>query len=171
MGPAFLEDEVGQHGKRVYTLAYRVTRNHHDAEDIFQEVFLRIWKRREAFRRLDRPDSWVYRVTLNLALDTVDRRKKSPAGKDVEMLGNDAMERETSESPEGRAIHKELRTLLRRSADRLPRAQREVFVLRNDEGLSYREISAVLECPEERARANFYQAMKHLRKTMQEAQA
>jgi RNA polymerase sigma-70 factor (ECF subfamily) len=167
--PGLVEDALGQHDRRVYSLALRVTRNHHDAEDVFQEVFLRIWKQGESFLKLDKPDSWVYRVTLNLSLDMVEKRRKSPKPVDMEYSGVDDMKPADGPSPEGRAINEELKALLRRSAERLPRAQREVFILRNDEGLSYRDISQVLQCPEDRARANFYQAMKSLRRQMQEA--
>jgi RNA polymerase sigma-70 factor (ECF subfamily) len=167
--PLLLESAVERHGKRVFTLALRVTRDHHDAEDVFQEVFLRVWKMGPAFERLDRPESWAYRVTLNLALDAVDRRKKPPHRDESIADREGSMTDGKTASPDKEVLDRELRVILRAMVDRLPRAQQEVFVLRNDEGLSYREISRILDCPEDRARANFYQAMKSLRKRMEEA--
>jgi RNA polymerase sigma-70 factor (ECF subfamily) len=158
---------VAEHGKRAYNLGLRVTGDHHDAEDVCQELFLRIWKMGAAFLDVDRPDSWVYRVALNLSLDIVYRRRKSPAGPAPGGLEEDAMENGNTPAPERAAGESELKAILRSAVDGLPRAQREVFVLRNDEGLSYGEISKVLACPEGRARANFYQAMKSLRRSLE----
>ena len=84
------------------------------------------------------------------------------------MQGLNGFEDRRFPSPEGGAEEAELRALLRRSVDALPRAQREVFVLRNDEGLSYSEIAEVLGWTETNARSNFYQALKSLRRRMEE---
>lgn len=163
----FLEDAIATHGRRVWALAFRVTGDAHETEDVFQEVFLRIWRTREAFPRLARPDAWVYRVTLNAALDAREKSRRLSTRETHAMDATQAAG--AAGAPDAAASESEMRTILRRHVDGLPRAQREVFVLRNDEGLPYRRIAEILDCPEERARANFYQAMKSLRTRMREA--
>ena len=138
--PPAWEDVVREHGDRVYRLAYRLAGNAHDAEDITQEVFIRV------FRSLDgyRPGSfegWLHRITTNVFLDLVRRRQR---------IRMEALPEETDRiagrepSPEQAFADANLDPDLQAALDDLPPEFRAAVVLCDVEGLSYEEIGATL---------------------------
>ena len=143
-GPAWTppawEDIVRDHGDRVYRLAYRLSGNTHDAEDITQETFIRV------FRSLDnyRPGSfegWLHRITTNVFLDLVRRRQR---------IRMEALPEETDRiagrepSPEQAFSDANLDPDLQAALDDLLPEFRAAVVLCDVEGLTYEEIGATL---------------------------
>ncbi len=138
--PPAWEDIVRDHGDRVYRLAYRLSGNAHDAEDITQETFIRV------FRSLDnyRPGSfegWLHRITTNVFLDLVRRRQR---------IRMEALPEETDRiagrepSPEQAYSDANLDPDLQAALDDLLPEFRAAVVLCDVEGLSYEEIGATL---------------------------
>src|SRR2546430_10968176 len=66
---------VGRDGRKVYGLAYRMTGNEHDADEVVQETFLRCYKRLESFEARSSFSTWLYRIASNCALDLLAKRK------------------------------------------------------------------------------------------------
>ena len=64
---------VKAYGDRVYSLAYYVTKNHHDAEDVAQEVFLKLWRALPSYRG-DAPDAWITKIAKNTCLDFIKQK-------------------------------------------------------------------------------------------------
>jgi RNA polymerase sigma factor (sigma-70 family) len=138
--PPAWEDIVRDHGDRVYRLAYRLSGNAHDAEDITQETFIRV------FRSLDnyRPGSfegWLHRITTNVFLDLVRRRQR---------IRMEALPEETDRiagrepSPEQAFSDANLDPDLQAALDDLLPEFRAAVVLCDVEGLTYEEIGATL---------------------------
>lgn len=138
--PPAWEDIVRDHGDRVYRLAYRLSGNAHDAEDITQEVFIRVFRSLDSFR----PGSfegWLHRITTNVFLDLVRRRAR---------IRMEALPEETDRiagnepSPEQAWSDSNLDPDLQAALDDLPPEFRAAVVLCDVEGLSYEEIGATL---------------------------
>ncbi len=131
---------VRDHGDRVYRLAYRLSGNAHDAEDITQETFIRIFRSLAGFK----PGSfegWIHRITTNVFLDMVRRRQRVR----MEALP-DELDRIAGRepSPEQAFVDSNLDPDLQAALDDLLPEFRAALVLCDIEGLSYEEIGATL---------------------------
>ena len=139
--PDSWEKIVAEHSARVYRLAYRLTGNRHDAEDLTQETFVRV------FRSLDgyTPgtfEGWTHRITTNLFLDQVRRKRRlrfDPWGDDTERFVS-----EPATTPERGFEHANLDSDVQAALDALPPEFRAAVVLCDMEGLSYEEIGVTL---------------------------
>jgi RNA polymerase sigma-70 factor, ECF subfamily len=139
--PPAWEDIVRDHGDRVYRLAYRLSGNTHDAEDITQETFIRVFRSLENYR----PGSfegWLHRITTNVFLDVVRRRQR---------IRMEALPEETDRiagrepSPEQAFSDANLDPDLQGALDDLLPEFRAAVVLCDVEGLTYEEIGASWE--------------------------
>jgi RNA polymerase sigma-70 factor (ECF subfamily) len=139
--PPSWDEVVRLHSARVYRLAYRLTGDPHDAEDLTQEVFVRV------FRSLSNYtpgtfEGWLHRITTNLFLDSVRRKARIR----FEGLADDAAERLAGREPspsdayDNAHLHADVQAAL----DALPPEFRAAVVLCDIEGLSYEEIAATL---------------------------
>jgi RNA polymerase sigma-70 factor (ECF subfamily) len=152
---------VNRYGFLVMGIAWRILHDREEAKDIYQETFLRFhtaWLRGE---EITYPKAWLYRTALNTACNRQRQRSREISYEEQE----DCLERVGSD---GRTEVEQtlLVNQIRQMAARLPDRQREVFILRNFEGLSFTEISEILDCTPETARANEYQALQKIRSWM-----
>ncbi len=139
--PPTWEEIVEQHSARVYRLAYRLTGNPHDAEDLTHDVFVRV------FRSLNTYvpgtfEGWLHRITTNLFLDRMRRRQRIR----FDALPEDAASRLPSSEKGPAQTYQDTRfdDDVQRALDALPPDFRAAVVLCDIEGLSYEEISATL---------------------------
>lgn len=157
------EDVVRDHGDRVYRLAYRLTGNRHDAEDLTQEVFVRV------FRSLSQYtpgtfEGWLHRITTNLFLDGVRRKARIR----FDALPDDAGERLAGREP-GPAQAYDDATYdadVQAALDRLPAEFRAAVVLCDIEGLSYEEIADVLGIKLGTVRSRIHRGRAQLREAL-----
>lgn len=157
------EQIVRDHSTRVYRLAYRLTGNPHDAEDLTQEVFVRV------FRSLDNyvPDNfegWLHRITTNLFLDRARRRTRlrfDPLSDEAaaRLVGSDA-------SPDRHLADTRFDDDVERALAALPEEFRAAVVLCDVEGLSYDEIAAVLAIKSGTVRSRIHRGRRLLRKAL-----
>ena len=137
------ESLVGLHSRGVYNLALGYTGRHQDAEEITQTVFLKMWKALPQFRGGSTFSTWLYRLTLNACTDHYRREKKRQG--DLSLEDPDLVPiRDTAPSPEDIVIQREEQAILREALAELPEQHRVVLVLREVDGLDYREIAQVL---------------------------
>lgn len=158
---------VERHRAMVYRVAYQFAGNHHDAEDIAQEVFIKIYRSLGRFRQDAQLTSWMYRIVMNACID--HRRRHSPAGAapfgeeaELKMLNTP----EERPGPEERAYAGELGTVLEAEIQRLPPGQRVVFIMRHHQGLKLSEIAEALGLAEGTVKRQLHAAVHRLRQAL-----
>ncbi len=135
----------------ILRLCARMMGNLHQAEDLKQETFTRIFVHRKDYRQGSRFSTWLWRIALNLCYDELRKRRRHREfsiedGVDDARYGGDQVSDEAS--PDSRLATREECELVRCALLRLPEAHRAVLVLRYCEGLKMREIADILEIPE-----------------------
>jgi RNA polymerase sigma-70 factor (ECF subfamily) len=155
---------VERHRAMVYRVAYQFAGNHHDAEDITQDVFIKVYRSLDRFRYDAQLTSWLYRIVMNACID--HRRRHAPAGwapftEDAEQkMLNRA---EESPGPEEAAYGLQLGEVLEAEIARLPAGQRLVFTMRHHEGLKLCEIADALGLAEGTVKRQLHAAVHRLR--------
>jgi RNA polymerase sigma-70 factor (ECF subfamily) len=145
---------VQRYMNRVYSIVYRVVCNKEEAEDVTQEVFVKVYNSLKKFEQQAAFSSWLYRIATNSALDALDKTKRRPqAATPVANQRNGSKEEETDllslqatteAGPEDSAIQSELRECISRVLKKLDKDQARVLVMRDFDDLSYDEIAKVM---------------------------
>jgi len=147
-----IEEIFNEHRHRVYSLAYRMTGNTNDAEDLCQEVFLQVLRKIGAFQARSSLSTWLYAVTVNRSRDFLRAKKRTG-----EMLSQDGEPSEPREgyqssgsmpTPETSAVSSEAQRLVQKALMELPLSLRAPLVLYELEGFEYREVARLLRLPE-----------------------
>lgn len=148
-GPAW-EELVRRHTRRVFNLCYRFTGNSTEAEDLSQEVFLRIYKTLSSYKpAFGAFPTWLTSVTRNLLVDNYRRTRRDRQTDSIDDAMPQLEERHLSaRAPDKLAEATELSVQLQRGLARLSPELRESVILRDLQGLEYNEIQAVLQVPE-----------------------
>jgi RNA polymerase sigma-70 factor (ECF subfamily) len=155
---------VERHRAMVYRLAYQFAGNHHDAEDIAQDVFIKVYRSLDRFRYDAQLTSWLYRIVMNACID--HRRRQAPAGwapftEDAEFKMVNTPEE--GPGPEEQAYGGQLGDVLAAEIARLPPGQRLVFTMRHHEGLKLSEIATALDLAEGTVKRQLHAAVHRLR--------
>lgn len=139
--PPSWDEIVRTHSARVYRLAYRLTGNQHDAEDLTQEVFVRVFRSLSSYTP-GTFEGWIHRITTNLFLDQARRKQRIR----FDALPEDAHERLSGKEPSPAQAYDDthLDADVQAALDGLVPEFRAAVVLCDVEGLSYEEISATL---------------------------
>jgi RNA polymerase sigma-70 factor, ECF subfamily len=167
--PTAFQTLVERHRSMVYRVAYQFAGNHYDAEDIAQEVFLKVYRSLDRFRQDAQLTSWLYRIVMNACID--HRRRQSPVSAP---FGEEA-ERRLLNTPEGRpgpeddAYAGELGQVLEGEIARLPQGQRIVFIMRHHQGLKLSEIAEALGLAEGTVKRQLHAAVHRLRGALSHA--
>jgi RNA polymerase sigma-70 factor (ECF subfamily) len=161
---------VERHRSMVYRVAYQFAGNHHDAEDIAQEVFIKVYRSLDRFRQDAQLTSWMYRIVMNACID--HRRRHSAAGSAP--FGEEAEQKmlntaEDRPGPEDRAYAGELGQVLEAEIGRLPPGQRIVFVMRHHQGLKLSEIATALGLADGTVKRQLHAAVHRLRGALSHA--
>ncbi len=161
--PPSWEEIVSTHSARVYRLAYRLTGNQHDAEDLTQEVFVRVFRSLSTYTP-GTFEGWLHRITTNLFLDMVRRRQRIR----FDALGDDAAERLPSREPSPQQHFNDTHfdADVQHALDTLAPEFRAAVVLCDIEGLSYEEIAATLNVKLGTVRSRIHRGRSHLRKSL-----
>ncbi len=157
-GQAF-EELVIAHQHRVFGVALRMLRNRAEAEEVAQEVFLRVHQALGDFRGEAKLSTWLYAIASRLCLNRLasgERRMTREGEEALEHLRADA-------DPAAHVERGELEAALQRAIDELPDERRIVVVLRDLEGLTYEEIALALELPLNTVRSRLHRARMDLK--------
>lgn len=151
---------------KLFRLAYSIVRIHAEAEDILQDVFLKLWSKRDEWDYIENLEAYCFRITKNAALD----RLSSLA---VRKTGVIDQEKENfyfveNRSPHSEMVRKEQRWLIEQSMGTLSENQRLVFTLREIEGMSYREIAQVLSISEDLVKISLHRARQKIKELLSE---
>ena len=139
---------------RIYAIVYRVVSNQEEAEDVTQEIFLKIYHHVKNFEQNASFSTWLYRIAINSALDALDKQKNRRESSFFAKGQRGATQEEnvdqvdlpasTQEGPEAKILQLELRECINQVLEKLHREQAHVLVMRDFEDLSYDEITKIL---------------------------
>ncbi len=161
--------------RTVYALALRMSKNEQDALDISQEAYIRAWKSLSAFWGNCSFVSWIYKITRNAAMDFLKEESRHRAQSltyetdDSETKSIDVLA-PVAEEPEQVIEKKERIERLEEAIGKLPSEQREVLVLYDIEGYSYREICGMLGIGEGTLKSRLSRAREKIRKILKKAE-
>ncbi len=161
--PRAFEELVIAYQHRVFGVALRMLRSRGEAEEIAQEVFLRVHRAVGDFRGEAKLSTWLYAITSRLCLNRLasgERRMAREGEESLERLRADA-------DPAAHAERGELEAALQRAITELPEERRVVVVLRDFEGLSYEEIAAALDLPLGTVRSRLHRARTDLKEKLE----
>jgi len=158
---------VKEYSERIWWTARRFVNSHEDADDLTQDIFLKIWTALPSFRGEAQLFTWVYRIAVNEAMDRLRREKVRAALRfaslDAEMekrIDNDPW---FDGTPAQRALSKAVAAL--------PEKQRQVFILRYYDEMPYEEMSQVLETSVGSLKASYHIAREKVEAVLKEAAA
>jgi RNA polymerase sigma-70 factor (ECF subfamily) len=149
----------------VYRVAFQYCGNHHDADDIAQDVFLKVFRSLASFRQDAQFTSWLYRIAMNACIDHARREAplSAAASMDDETVSAVDTFADGAPGPEDRAYGGELGHVLRTEIERLPPRQRLIFTMRHFEGLKLSEIADALDLAEGTVKRQLHAAVHRLR--------
>jgi RNA polymerase sigma factor (sigma-70 family) len=146
---------------RMIAIVMRIMQDHHDAQDVFQEVLAVIWKRLKTLDRHPNPHAYILRICVTRSYDAL--RKKARRRREVRLERDIEAARENS-----RAETMEMAQILRQAIALLPRKQGQAVFLRLIEGEDYMAIASILNCSPNTARSHFHKGKTGLRSLLQD---
>lgn len=155
-------DDVLPLKDKIFRLALRITLSRAEAEDIVQDVLIKVWNRRDDLAEVDSIEAYSLTVCRNLSLDRLQRKENDNVNLD------DAPPTEADDAPPDlQMIRNERIDNIKRLIERLPIPQRAAMQLRDMEGKTYKEISAVTGQTEEQVKVNIFRARQYIRKQIE----
>jgi RNA polymerase sigma-70 factor (ECF subfamily) len=168
---AAFEELVRHYDQAVLRLAMHLTGTEHEAQDIYQEAFLKAYRNLGSFRFECSFYTWIYRIVSNLCLDHLRkkqvRKEDAPVAVDAEGQSYDVLERvpdgRAGADPERDLMNRELGARIHRALGRLSARERMVFELKHYHGLKLRTVGEILQTTEETAKNTLFRATQKLR--------
>jgi len=165
---------VERHSTYVYRVAYRMTGNSHDAEEIVQEAFLRAYQKLQQFTGNASFGTWVYRIAANYAIDRLRQKKNEESRREAPRRSSESeaevdplgQVKDSAPSPERLAGSVELATKMKEALDALSPAERTAIVMRHWDGCGIEEIAAVLKSNTSAAKNTVFRAVQKLRQAL-----
>jgi len=165
---------VERHSHYVYRLAYRMTGNPHDAEEVVQEAFLRAYQKLRQFAGNANFGTWVYRIAANYAIDRLRQRKNEESRRenptrrvegeaDVDVLSR---VKDEAPNPERLAGSAQMAEKMKEALQALTPAERTAIVMRHWDGCGIEEIAAVLKSNSSAAKNTVFRAVQKLRQAL-----
>jgi len=163
---AIFELLMRRYNERVYRAARAIVRDEQEAEDVMQQAYINAFTHLRQFHGAARFSTWLTRIAVNEALARVRRRGRYETFDDELSNAEPFMSDNVPENPERQAFTGELRGLLEWAIDTLPNGMREVFVLRDVEGLSTSEVAESLDVSEDVVKTRLSRARAALRRVL-----
>ena len=155
-------DDVLPLKDKIFRLALRITLSRAEAEDIVQDVLIKVWNRRDDLAEVDSIEAYSLTVCRNLSLDRLQRKENDNVNLD------DAPPTEADDAPPDlQMIRNERIDNIKRLIERLPIPQRAAMQLRDMEGKTYKEITAITGQTEEQVKVNIFRARQYIRKQIE----
>ena len=168
---AAFEELVRHYDQAVLRLALHLTGSEHDAQDVYQEAFLKAYKNVGSFRFECSFYTWIYRIVTNLCLDHLRkkqvRKEDAPVAVDSSGQEHDLLDQvpdgRAAANPERDLMRRELGSHINRALERLTPRERMVFELKHYHGLKLRTVGDILNTTEETAKNTLFRATQKLR--------
>ena len=149
-----------RHQGNVLALAYRTTGKWDQAEDIAQEVFLRVYKAAKRYKPKAKFSTWLYRITVNLCIDHQRQTARNSINLDPSLLNNKTVEYKDSME------RKEIIALVQEAVIQLPERQRHAVILHRYHGLSHEEISNIMDASKSAVESLLVRGYSNLREKL-----
>jgi RNA polymerase sigma-70 factor (ECF subfamily) len=163
---ALFEVLMRRHNERIYRAARAILRDESEAEDVMQQAYVNAYAHLRQFDRRAKFSTWLTRIAVNEALARAKRRGRyQPFDEEASATGEIPMKMQQAD-PERQAFGRELGALLEAAVDTLPDGHREVFMLREIEGLSTTETAECLDVTEDVVKTRLSRARASLRREL-----
>jgi len=167
---------VERYKKKVYYLALDMAGNPVDAEDISQEVFLKVYRSFATFRRGAKLGSWLYRVTYNASIDHLRSKSAAPEPMADEVLESrgregDGLPHGGASDPAAAAEERELQARIAKALEKVSPQEKAVFLLRHNEDLMLKDIAETLGLSIGSVKSYLFRAVRKLQKELREPAA
>jgi RNA polymerase sigma-70 factor (ECF subfamily) len=164
-------DLVGRYKKKIYHLAYDITGDHHEAEDISQEVFMKVYRALKTFRQDAKMNSWLHQITVNASIDSLRRKSarhaKSTAELDnVSIQGNLVASSAQNFDPLQSAESAQIQNRISQALQKISPKERTVFVMCHYNGLKLNETAEILNVTTGTVKSLLFRAIRKLRKEL-----
>ena len=167
---AAFEHILGKYQRGIVNFIYRIVNSRHEAEELAQDVFLKVYEARTSYEPRAPFASWIFRIAVNAALKAAERNRRSPfrrtaGGRDAD----EAVERTAPDGrrgPEAELAVRETEALVRAAIGALPVKERIAVTLRRYEEWSYSEIAAAMSCSEAAVKTYIHRGKLHLRERL-----
>lgn len=162
---------VERYKKKIYFLAYDILGDHHEAEDISQEVFIKVFRSLRNFRRDAKMSSWIYQITANTCIDAL-RKKKSKPQVNLEDFNHVSLQDNLAgggtrvQNPELSAEASIMQHKIQNALHKVTPKERTVFVMRHYNDLKIKEIAETLQVSSGTVKSLLFRALKKLRKEL-----
>jgi len=161
---------IDNYKSMVYNLAYRMSNNPHEAEDISQEAFIRAYQSLARFNPSYKFSTWLYQITLNIIRDKFKKKEIDYISLDTPVETDDSefyhQPADLTNNPEQIFSQRENLQAIQQAIYSLPLKYREVIVLRHLQDLSYIEIANILKLPQGTVKVRLYRAREQLKKIL-----
>jgi len=172
-----LVDLADEFGTKIYQLAFRYLRNKEDAEEVTQDVLFKVYRKVDAFRGDAALSSWIYRITFNAAMSRLRTAKyqrsqdddRNMAAADTDLHGDTPRAKDVadwSDLADEQVLRSQLRTRVMRAILALPAIYRAPVMLRDIQGMSTEEASAVLRVKDQTLKSRLHRGRLILRKQL-----
>ena len=169
---------VDEYAPRLFGFFYRLAGSREDAEDLLQEVLLRLVRMLPRYRHEGRFEAWLFRVAANLARDRIRRARRAPTIVSLSGASDDQSDPTPPDewdgsgkgpaSPDERLIHRERVDRMQAALEQLPAPEREVIMLRHYSALTFAEIAELMGTPLGTALARAHRGLAKLRRIMED---
>ena len=171
---AAFRELVKRYQQKAYGIALSMLRNADDAMDVTQEAFIKVHRYLDNFKGSSSFYTWLYRITVNLCIDHIRKNKKAQtveyedAMDHDEAQGGELLPSTMDMDPARNLDRRELRELIDRALERLSPTHRAVILMREVEGLSYREMAEVMEVSMGTIMSRLFHARRRMQTALQE---
>ena len=160
---------VAHHSQSVFRVAFRITENEADADEVVQETFLRGYRKLQNFDARSNFGTWIYRIAMNCALDVLHRQKSQAAVPIAEEYGDEVPTVQVADraaGPDRILLSREIETRRHAAMGKLTPVERVAFVMRHMEERSTEEIAGALGVAPNSAKQAVFRAVKKLRQSL-----
>jgi len=161
---------VDLYQQKIFHLAYRMVGNSHEAEDVVQETFLRVYTNLHRYDPSQKFSTWIYRIGTNLCIDHLRKRKrKHKISLDANLYdsdqadGYDLLPTDEREQPDHQLILSETKRQIREAIDHMPDQYKTIVILRYLHDMSLQEISEVVDMPVTTIKTRLHRGREYLR--------
>ena len=160
---------VEKYKKRIYYLAYKMTRDHDSADELAQESFVKAYQAMSGFKPGYSFYTWIYRICVNLSINFLKRERQSVSADFLRDSGI-AIDRSDESSQLERMIASEQAAIVKEALNDLPPDQKAVFILKTYDDMSYEQMAEVMDCSIGTVMSRLFRARRKLKRALELAE-